>query len=37
MTNEDIVAKMNEALGKAGGLDKSVKFDFGDWRLCQGS
>lgn len=30
MTNEDIVAKMNEALGKGGGLDKSVKFDFGD-------
>jgi len=30
MTNEDIIAKMNEALGKAGGLDKSVKFDFGD-------
>ncbi|WP_371396344.1 SCP2 sterol-binding domain-containing protein [Fretibacter rubidus] len=30
MTNEEIVAKMNEALGKAGGLDKSVKFDFGD-------
>lgn len=30
MTNEDIVVKMNEALGKAGGLDKSVKFDFGD-------
>lgn len=30
MDNADIVAKMNEALGKAGGLDKSVKFDFGD-------
>ena len=30
MTNDEIVAKMNEALGKAGGLDKSVKFDFGD-------
>ena len=30
MTNEDIVAKMTEALGKSGGIDKSVKFDFGD-------
>ncbi len=30
MDNADIVAKMTEALGKAGGLDKSVKFDFGD-------
>jgi len=30
MDNADIVAKMNEALAKAGGLDKSVKFDFGD-------
>ncbi len=30
MTNADIIAKMNEALSKAGGLDKSVKFDFGD-------
>ena len=30
MTNEDIVAKMNEALEKSGGIDKSVKFDFGD-------
>lgn len=29
MTNEDIVAKMKEAVEKAGGLDKSVKFDFG--------
>ena len=29
MENADIVAKMTEALGKAGGLDKSVKFDFG--------
>lgn len=26
----DIAAKMTEALGKSGGLDKSVKFDFGD-------
>ncbi len=30
MTNEDIVTKMNEALEKSGGIDKSVKFDFGD-------
>lgn len=30
MTNEDIIAKMKEAVEKAGGLDKSVKFDFGD-------
>ena len=30
MDNAEIVAKMNQALGKAGGLDKSVKFDFGD-------
>jgi len=30
MENADIVAKMTEALSKAGGLDKSVKFDFGD-------
>ena len=29
MTNEEIAAKMNDALAKAGGLDKSVKFDFG--------
>ncbi|MGB6231617.1 MAG: SCP2 sterol-binding domain-containing protein [Litorimonas sp.] len=29
MTNEDIATKMNDALAKAGGLDKSVKFDFG--------
>lgn len=29
MTNEDITAKMNEALAGTGGLDKSVKFDFG--------
>lgn len=26
----DIAAKMREVLGRAGGLDKSVKFDFGD-------
>lgn len=25
----DIAAKMSEGLGKVGGLDKSVKFDFG--------
>ena len=30
MTNEDIIAKMQEAVTNAGGLDKSVKFDFGD-------
>lgn len=30
MENAEIAAKMTEALGKAGGLDKSVKFDFGD-------
>lgn len=30
MTNEEIAAKMKEAVEKAGGLDKSVKFDFGD-------
>ena len=30
MNNEDIAAKMTEALEKAGGTDKSVKFDFGD-------
>ena len=30
MTNEEIAAKMQEAVTKAGGLVKSVKFDFGD-------
>lgn len=30
MTNEEIIAKMQEAVTAAGGLDKSVKFDFGD-------
>jgi len=30
MDNADIAAKMAEALVKAGGTDKSVKFDFGD-------
>lgn len=30
MTNDEIAAKMQEAVTKAGGLDKSVKFDFGD-------
>ncbi|MEL6687964.1 MAG: SCP2 sterol-binding domain-containing protein [Pseudomonadota bacterium] len=29
MDNADIAAKMKEALEKSGGLDKSVKFDFG--------
>ena len=29
MTNEEIIAKMQEAVTNAGGLDKSVKFDFG--------
>lgn len=30
MTTADIIAKMNEALAKSGGMGKSVKFDFGD-------
>ena len=30
MTNEEIIAKVQEAVTAAGGLDKSVKFDFGD-------
>lgn len=30
MTNEEIVAKLQEAVTKSGGMDKSVKFDFGD-------
>jgi len=30
MTNEEIAIKMKTALSKAEGLDKSVKFDFGD-------
>ena len=30
MENEVIATRMNDALVKAGGLDKSVKFDFGD-------
>jgi putative sterol carrier protein len=30
MTNEEIIAKMQEAVSNVGGLDKSVKFDFGD-------
>ncbi len=30
MSIDEIVAKMQEAVTKAGGLDKSVKFDFGD-------
>lgn len=30
MENSEIAAKMAEALEKAGGLEKSVKFDFGD-------
>ena len=30
MTNEEIIEKMKAAVEKAGGLDKSVKFDFGD-------
>ena len=28
MENSEIAAKMTEALNKAGGIDKSVKFDF---------
>lgn len=30
MDNAAIATRMNDALVKAGGLDKSVKFDFGD-------
>ena len=30
MSIDEIVEKMQEAVTKAGGLDKSVKFDFGD-------
>jgi len=30
MTNEEIITKMKDAVEKSGGLDKSVKFDFGD-------
>ena len=30
MDNAEIATKMTEALSKSGGLDKSVKFDFGD-------
>ena len=30
MTNEEIIAKMQEAVSNVGGLEKSVKFDFGD-------
>ncbi len=30
MSLDDIIAKMNEALASAGGLDSSVKFDFGE-------
>lgn len=30
MTNDEIAAKMQEAVTKAGGMSKSVKFDFGD-------
>lgn len=30
MTTDEIAEKMREAVAKAGGLDKSVKFDFGD-------
>lgn len=30
MTNEEIAAAITTALGKSGGLSKSVKFDFGD-------
>lgn len=37
MTNEEIAAKMKEAVEKAGGLDKSVKFDFGDDGQVQAS
>lgn len=37
MTNEEIIAKMQEAVTKAGGLDKSVKFDFGDDGVIHGA
>lgn len=37
MTNEEIAAKMKDAVEKAGGLDKSVKFDFGDDGQVQAS
>lgn len=30
MENDAIATRMSEALVKSGGLDKSVKFDFGD-------
>lgn len=30
MTTQEIVARMNEALASHGGMEKSVKFDFGD-------
>ena len=30
MENADIAARLQEALEQAGGLEKSVKFDFGD-------
>ena len=30
MENSEIATKMTAALEKAGGIDKSVKFDFGD-------
>lgn len=30
MSVDDIIEKLQEAVTKAGGLDKSVKFDFGD-------
>ena len=30
MTNEDIITKINGGLAKIGGVDKSVKIDFGD-------
>lgn len=30
MTNEDIIAKINSGLAKIGGVEKSIKIDFGD-------
>lgn len=30
MTNDEIIARVNTALESHGGLDNSVKFDFGD-------
>ena len=34
MENSEIASKMQEALEKAGGLEKSVKFDFWGRGIC---